>query len=462
MGINLLMFSIVIVALFGLSSQPWSVRAIKKMFNRGLRRSLLIGFVVISLALPFMAQGTAHAAATTVDTNIPVDHLRVLLRPMTKEEIIVEGKAWFLLLQTKISEVSQKELELIALGEEATEKEEDALQDRLLELRYEEASLFKHTKVVITAVKAKGGDVEIAEKYMEAVSDLSNTADISSRLAAVVASAQNWMTNADGGILFGKRAAKVLIILFFFWILSRYAGRAVKKAIGHREDLSTLLTDFAQRSAGGLTMIIGLIVAVAAMGVEVGPIMAAMGAGGFIIGFAMQETLGNFASGLMIMIYRPFDVEDYVALAGEEGKVQEMSLVSTTLLTIDNKVLILPNKTVWGGTITNYTGRKVRRVDLVFGISYDDNIPQAIKVLNEVAAAHDLVLKKPDITINVVELADSSVNIACRPWVKSSDYWPVFWELTERVKMRFDEVGITIPYPQRDVYIHNTEPAEKG
>jgi small conductance mechanosensitive channel len=153
-------------------------------------------------------------------------------------------------------------------------------------------------------------------------------------------------------------------------------------------------------------------------------------------------------------------VDDYVALAGVEGKVLEMSLVSTTLLTIDNKVLILPNQTAWGGTITNFTGRDVRRVDLVFGIGYDDNIPQAMKVLDEVAAAHELVLKNPAITVNVIELGDSSVNLSCRPWVKSTDYWKVFWELTERVKLRFDEEGISIPYPQRDVHIHNTQAVE--
>jgi small conductance mechanosensitive channel len=417
--------------------------------------------------MPLLVVETSRAATTTTDLNIPVAHLRVLLRPMTKEQIGVEGKAWFELLQAKISQVSETELELIALGKmreegKATEEEEEALQNRLLDLRVEEADLLKHLKIVIRAAKAKGTDVELAEQYIAAISDLRNSADASSKWAAIVAAVENWVTSAEGGSLFLQRGGKAIAILFIFWILSRYAGRVVKKAIGQRKEISSLLSNFAQRSAGGLTMLIGLLMAVAAVGIEVGPIMAAMGAGGFIIGFAMQETLGNFASGLMIMIYRPFDVDDYVALAGVEGKVLEMSLVSTTLLTIDNKVLILPNQTAWGGTITNFTGRKVRRVDLVFGISYDDNIPHAMKVLNEVASAHELVLKDPAIAINVIELGDSSVNLSCRPWVKSLDYWTVYWELTERVKMRFDEEGISIPYPQRDVHIHNKEVAVAG
>jgi small conductance mechanosensitive channel len=435
--------------------------------RQGLRRSLLISFIIAALVLPLLVQEKAQAATTTANLEIPVANLRVLLRPMTQEELGPEGKAWFDLLRAKISQVAQVELELIALSEtekedKATEQKIDELQQRLLDLRVEESNLLKHAKIVIAAAKAKGTDIEVAEKFIAAVTDLSNTADTSSKIAAIAAAVQEWVTSAEGGKLFILRGVKAIVILFIFWILSRYAGRVVKKAIGQRKEISSLLSNFAQRSAGGLTLLIGLLMAVSSMGIEVGPIMAAMGGGAFIIGFAMQETLGNFASGLMIMVYRPFDVDDYVALASVEGKVLEMSLVSTTLLTIDNKVLIIPNQTAWGGTITNYTGRSVRRVDLVFGIGYGDSIPQAMKVLNEVASAHELVLKDPAIAINVIELGDSSVNLSCRPWVKSLDYWPVFWELTERVKIRFDEEGISIPFPQRDVHIHNTETTEAG
>ena len=201
-------------------------------------------------------------------------------------------------------------------------------------------------------------------------------------------------------------------------------------------------------------MFVGLVVALAVMGVEVGPMMAAMGAGGFIIGFALQETLGNFASGLMIMVYRPFDVNDYVSIADEQGTVQELSLVSTTLLTIDNKVVVIPNRNVWGQTIVNYTGRDVRRVDLTFGIGYEDSIEQATQALEEVCRSHELVLSDPAVTVMVNELADSSVNLLSRSWVKTPDYWTVYWDLMRRVKERFDAEGINIPYPQQDVHFH--------
>lgn len=246
-----------------------------------------------------------------------------------------------------------------------------------------------------------------------------------------------------------------LLILFAFWRLSKFAGRIIARMLKKSPRASNLLEHFAQRTTGGLVMLVGILMALSALGAQIGPMLAALGAGGFIIGFALQETLGSFASGLMIMIYRPFDVDDYVEVAGVQGTVKEMSLVSTTLLTIDNKVLVIPNKKAWGDIITNYTGKELRRVDLVFGISYDDDIRKALELLKEVARAHELVLEEPAINVRVSELADSSVNLICRPWVKTGDYWPVYWDLTQQVKERFDAEGITIPYPQRNVHVHN-------
>ena len=198
--------------------------------------------------------------------------------------------------------------------------------------------------------------------------------------------------------------------------------------------------------------IVGFLMALSVLGVEVGPLMAALGAGGFIVGFALQETLGSFAAGLMIMVYRPFDVDDYVSIAGDEGTVKEMSLVSTSLLTVDNKVVVVPNKKAWSDTIVNYTGKNVRRVDLVFGISYEDDIQHAIDVLTEIAREHPLILDEPVLNVRVDELADSSVNLFCRPWVETGNYWAVYWDLTHQVKERFDAEGISFPFPQRDVH----------
>jgi small conductance mechanosensitive channel len=172
------------------------------------------------------------------------------------------------------------------------------------------------------------------------------------------------------------------------------------------------------------------------------------------VGFALQDTLGNFAAGLMLLIYRPFDVSDVVDVGGVSGKVDKVSLVSTTIRTFDNKVVLVPNKRVWGEVITNSSASGRRRVDMVFGIGYDDDTEKARTLLERIVNEHELVLKDPEPAIQLHELADSSVNFICRPWTKTADYWTVYWDVTKQVKTEFDANNISIPYPQQDVHIH--------
>ena len=168
----------------------------------------------------------------------------------------------------------------------------------------------------------------------------------------------------------------------------------------------------------------------------------------------MQETLGNLAAGLMIMINKPFDVGDLVDTNGILGEVEAVSIVSTTVRTLDNQVVILPNSAVWGSIITNVTVSPIRRVDMVFGIGYGDDIETANKVLEDIVAAHPKILADPEPNIKVHELADSSVNFICRPWTKTEDYWDVYWDLTRQAKEKFDAAGVSIPFPQRDVHLY--------
>jgi small conductance mechanosensitive channel len=155
----------------------------------------------------------------------------------------------------------------------------------------------------------------------------------------------------------------------------------------------------------------------------------------------------------MILLYRPFDVGDVVDAGGVSGKVSHMSLVNTTFMTFDNQSLVVPNNNIWGAVITNVTAQRTRRVDLVFGISYGDDIEKAERVLHEIVESYDAVLDDPEPMIKLHELADSSVNFIVRPWVKTDDYWDTYWDLTKAVKQRFDKEGISIPFPQRDVHI---------
>jgi small conductance mechanosensitive channel len=217
---------------------------------------------------------------------------------------------------------------------------------------------------------------------------------------------------------------------------------------------SQIMQRFVANSVSRITIIVGLLLGLAALEINITPLVAVIGAAGFVIAFALQNTLSNFASGLMIMFYKPFDIDDFVETPTVNGKVQSMTLVTTNMLSPDNKLLVVPNNELWGKVITNVTGSSERRVDLVFGIGYGDDISLAEQVLADVVASHPQVLKEPEPVIRVAELADSSVNLICRPWVKTSDYWPVYWELTRSVKERFDAEGISIPFPQRDVHLH--------
>jgi small conductance mechanosensitive channel len=155
-----------------------------------------------------------------------------------------------------------------------------------------------------------------------------------------------------------------------------------------------------------------------------------------------------------MLIYRPFDISDWIKVAGVLGKVESMNLLSTQLRTPDNQLIIVPNNSVWGDVITNVTGITQRRIDLVFGIGYSDDIDKAQNILEDILEGHDLVLKEPEAIVRLHELAESSVNFICRPWVKPDDYWDVYWDITREVKRRFDAEGVSIPFPQRDVHLY--------
>ena len=254
------------------------------------------------------------------------------------------------------------------------------------------------------------------------------------------------------------KLALFLGILYVTRLISNITRKTVRKSVSHSKmDFSLLMQEFFVSIASKAVVFIGLLIALSQIGIELAPLLTGFGVAGIIIGFALQDTLSNFASGLMILIYRPYDVGDMVKVSGVQGTVKDMNLVSTTVQTIDNQRLVIPNNKIWGDVINNITAERVRRVDMVFGIGYSDDIDKAKSVLNDIIIAHPLVLKKPEHMIKLHTLNTSSVDFVVRPWVKTDDYWDVYWDVTETVKKRFDEEGITIPFPQRDVHIYNHE-----
>jgi small conductance mechanosensitive channel len=226
-------------------------------------------------------------------------------------------------------------------------------------------------------------------------------------------------------------------------------------------DLDQTLRRFIANLARMLLMLFVIIAAINQLGVQTASLIALVGAAGLAVGLALQGSLANFASGVLIVLFRPYKVGDFIEGAGIAGSVEEVQILTTVLKTGDNKRVIVPNSQIMGATITNYSANETRRVDLVIGVSYDDNLDKVRKELESLVAADERILDDPPVTIAVSELADSSVNFVVRPWVKSADYWSVNFGLTEAIKKRFDEVGISFPYPQQDVHLHQV-PSDKA
>ena len=256
------------------------------------------------------------------------------------------------------------------------------------------------------------------------------------------------------------RLLLVALIVFVFFQLARLVQKGIEKAMNSsRNRMSNLLRRMITGSVRNLVIILGILIAISQLGISLAPLLAGLGIAGFIIGFALQDSLSNFASGIMILMYRPFDVGDFVDAAGVKGRVSSMSLVNTTFMTLDNQRLVVPNNMIWQSVITNVTAQQTRRVDLMFGISYNDDIEKAEEILWDILNQHDAVLDDPEPIVKVHELGESSVNFVVRPWVNTADYWDTYWDLTREVKLRFDREGISIPFPQRDVHIFEQKPA---
>ena len=262
-----------------------------------------------------------------------------------------------------------------------------------------------------------------------------------------------WETLTAGGALYGTKVIGAVAILLIgrivVGILTKVITRLMEK--NHADET---LTRFVVSLARIALMIFVVLAALNTLGVETTSFIAIIGAAGLAIGFALQGSLANFASGVMLIIFRPFKVGDYVEAGGTSGSVEAINIFNTILKTPDNKMVIIPNSNITGGNITNNSAKEQRRIDMVFGIGYDDDLKKARHILERLIDEDSRILKDPAPLVAVSELAESSVNFVVRPWVNTGDYWVVYWEFTEKVKLTFDAEGISIPYPQQDVHMH--------
>lgn len=268
-----------------------------------------------------------------------------------------------------------------------------------------------------------------------------------------LAHAENWLLDhSDLLVQYGVNIISAILILLIGNLVVKAIAKSVSKVLNSKQ-MDKAVVEFISAIVRYLLFVIVLIAALSRIGVQTASVVAVIGAAGLAIGLALQGSLSNFAAGVLIVAFRPFKSGDYVQVASVAGSVEAIHIFQTILKTPDNKMVVVPNSSVIGGAITNYSKHETRRVDLTIGVSYSADLQLTKKVIRETLEKDLRILKEPDITIGVLALADSSVNFVVRPWCKTSDYWPVYYDSIQAIKEALDKNGIEIPFPQMDVHM---------
>lgn len=394
-------------------------------------RSITLVLVLTLVATPAVADSLSELRARAGRPDVDLDELEEAVRPLSRAALGEVAGLRFHVLRRKVADLGRARLRADDSRAEALRRERDALIDQL--------------EVVLASLEAKGGDVEEIRQYVAAVKGRSE----------LWHDVWSWIASGEGGLRWLLRIGLFVLVIVVSRFAARLLGRLTHRAVDSFRQGSKLLKDFLANTVRRIVFFVGLVVALSFLGIDVGPFLAAIGAIGFIIGFALQGTLNNLASGVMILLYHPYDLGDVVTVAGVTGSVEEMHLASTTILKADNQVVVVPNGKIWGDIITNATGNDTRRADMTFQVAYDEDPARVEAVLNEIVAAHPLVLDEPEPTIRLTDLGESAVTFVVRPWAKTGDVWAVTCDVTRSVKERFDAEGITIPFPQREVRLHS-------
>jgi small conductance mechanosensitive channel len=463
---------------------------------------------------PIAAQPDGNAAAaesnptaTTVDANVTTAHLKLFVKPLTVDELKIEAKGWQNLLKQNVQKITSIHIRIEQITDQITALKDtppvpsttvapastpaeapgsqpendqsttgsadsspssnadasappnieslttlrDTLSEQLTTLTIQKSQISEKFGIVLDSLELKGGDAEPYRKYNNALNGVALEVTSATGMWRMFTS---WLIAEQGGKRWAWNLVRFIIIMLVSYFGASIIANFVRRGVSRVKGVSQLLVNFLSSFTKQLAIVIGFIIGLAALEIDITPLIAAVGAAGFVVAFALQGTLSNFASGLLILAYRPFDVGDVIEAGGVSGNVDSVSLFSTHVRTFDNKLMIVPNNDIWGGTITNATSSETRRVDLVFGIGYADDINQAKSILANAVENHPLILKDPAPNIRVNELGDSSVNLICRPWTRTENYWSVYWDLMHTVKQEFDKGGVSIPFPQRDVHVY--------
>jgi small conductance mechanosensitive channel len=292
-------------------------------------------------------------------------------------------------------------------------------------------------------------------------------ADVGSGLMAEVDKGKEWLERlqawvVENGAEFLVTLIVVLLILLVGKIVITMVSAALQRRLEKSDRVDGILEEFIPSVVRKVLWIIVFMMALGRFGIDIGPMIAGLGVLGFVVGFAFQESLGNLAAGVMLALNKPFKVGDYVEAGGCTATVAAMDMMATTMTSPDNKKIVVPNKSVWGSAITNYTALDTRRVECGVGVSYGADLNKTRQTILEVIKKHELCLDEPAPMVEVVEMGDSSVNFCVRPWCKTEDYWTLFFQLNQQVKEALDAAGIEIPFPQRDVHVYGLEKVPSG
>lgn len=350
----------------------------------------------------------------------------------------------------------QHGLQMLAARQASDGTDSDLIQAARFEAERLQLSVTRLRGVVAQLDRLGGDTLEMRRTLIEERGSLALSlvdTDIASVLyAEATAKFKDWLANRGVNTLLS--ALLFIAILIAARWLARIARRVTERALRHSDQsVSQLLREMLISISGTIVFLVGALVALSQVGVSVTPMIAGLGVVGFIVGFALQDTLSNFAAGAMILAYRPFDTGDFISAADVEGEVRKMNLVNTTIVTIDNRVLIIPNSKIWGGVIMNFTGQHLRRTDVIYSVSYSDDLDHVQRVLEELIASDERFLTEPPPIVRVKQFSDSSIDFLVRAYAKTGEYWETLWALNKAVKQRFDAEGITIPFPQRDVHM---------
>ena len=437
-----------------------NLRKLRSVFSmcRLLRTVVVLcSFLVWSFHSTAIAQQQETAEPTEtaevielLDPEISDEEFTLRLVSLTRGELEEFAKGWIKIVQAQTKDAASINIALSA----ADSSKAEMLRADLERAVARRNLLFGKQELVLQEWEAKGAKPEDLAEYRTYAAAVRRSELKATDVVTLSKWFLGWLTSSDGGVKIGIWLLSLIASLFAVVFLARIFTGFFKRALLRVPEMSDLLRNFVSKMAYWLILGVGIVIALSLFGINMTPLLAVFGGASFVVGFAMQSTLGNLASGLLLMITKPFDVGDVVDAAGVSGTVRNVSIVSTTIVTFDNQVIVVPNTKVWESVITNVNASDIRRVDLMFGIGYGDDIELAKKTLEEVLAGHPLVLDDPEPLIRMHELADSSVNLICRPWAKSDDYWTVYWDVLQQAKERFDDAGLSIPFPQRDIHIY--------